>query len=520
MNEKFTSASIESKKPNKPDYGRAIQCALDGYARDGATWLRARHIFHETIEATGSSEAVLRNALYEASEGAESTYEEATARFWTFIEGENGNHARYAAAIESALDGYAKDGQSWLLARDVFFDILSRSGTVRDAVNIALAVIAEGAESSVASAERNFWSMINDEPEAVVSVPVVDVKEAALSISEVQRPWPKETSEIGGMTRRIEYNEAAQIFERVEIRGDGRGGRLTPALLSEAGLLPRHRLEVEDRTIWFSPGYDLGGGRVAVIGYAQGDDGSIIARSYYRSNSQGIWRYLPQYRLSEKGKINWFSKGYGEESVTLPASLQESLTRAIDDDGGILQLDSADAQAVFSGTARYLNSVNTVYHRQVAEWPVRLAGVPEAGFNQLPPPETIHLTYEQTPKFDAKISSWQQETKLYGRVTCDVFPSNDGKLRYVFSRDEQGRAWVSSIENDSPLESTGLRRVWVSGGALTTPAEEYVQQAGNYGGVKSREDSHYVDMFANYLSKIPTIRDYLASVETRRAREG
>lgn len=516
MSETFPHISHEHKEPTEPDYGRAIQYALDGYAKDGVTWLRGRHAFHEAMEKTGLLDTALRNALYVASRGAESTYEEATSKFWNLVEGEDGNHARYSLAIKRALDGYAKDGDSWLFARDVFFDVLGQNGDVKDALSRALTVISGEAESSEYGAEGRFWQEVDssaskDALEAVAADS--NVEEATYPTLEIVGVWPDETVDIGGLTSKIEHSEAEQIFEHVEIRGDGRAGELTPELLERVGLLPRHRIEIENRTIWFSPGYSIRGGRIAVIGYVQDDDGSVVARSYYRSNSQGVWRYLPQYKMKE-GSLSWYSKGYGEESVTLPAKLQEGLTRAVNDDGGILVFDHDTTQAVFSGTARYVNSEGTVYHRDVVERPVRVKGVPEAEWSQLPPPETVRPDYEQAPRFEHILSSWQQETGLYGRVTYEVIPSNDGMLRYVFSRDEQGRAWISSIENDSPLESTGLRRKWVSGGALVTPAEEYLDHSGGYGVVKHARGG-YADMFDNYLSKMPVIRDYLAFVESR-----
>jgi hypothetical protein len=115
------------------------------------------------------------------------------------------------------------------------------------------------------------------------------------------------------------------------------------------------------------------------------------------------------------------------------------------------------------------------------------------------------------------LARWEQDTSLYGRVVCEQIPSMDGTLSYIFSRDARGRAWISGIENRSPIESTGLRRQWMTGGALATPAYEYAQQSGGYGNDSDRKSS-YVDMFEHYLSKVPTIRQYLASVQQRETR--
>ena len=66
--------------------------------------------------------------------------------------------------------------------------------------------------------------------------------------------------------------------------------------LKRAGLSPpRHKVEIENATILISQIFKIGA-RVAVIGYVkEGDSDKYIARSYYISQSQGIWEYLPFY---------------------------------------------------------------------------------------------------------------------------------------------------------------------------------------------------------------------------------
>lgn len=82
----------------------------------------------------------------------------------------------------------------------------------------------------------------------------------------------------------------------------------------------------------------------------------------------------------------------------------------------------------------------------------------------------------------------------------------------MFCRDNYGRAWVGGIEDDSEVQSTGLRKSWIEGGDLATPAFEYPEQAGGYENTDLAVHP-YVDMFENYLKKIPVIRQYLESKE-------
>src|SRR3989344_3905887 len=82
----------------------------------------------------------------------------------------------------------------------------------------------------------------------------------------------------------------------------------------------------------------------------------------------------------------------------------------------------------------------------------------------------------------------------------------------MFFKDAAGRAWIGGIEDDSETQSTGLKKSWVEGGDLATPAYEYktgrTDQTGGYGNDKMRNGS-YVDMYDNYLKKIPVIQEYL-----------
>lgn len=521
MDEHFSVSREQRDTPdreNRPDYGRAIEQALTGYAHDGGAWLHGRDTFWDAINDGAMIDEALRNALMAAEEDAETTPDEATDRFWLSVEGERGNHAMYGEAINRALTGYAHDGGAWLHARDMFFEALRRGEDDRTALAAALDLIREEAVSSQADAIDRFGSdevpgqpEFFDNPEETGELTINPSREnAPMAVLEPDAErWPAATTHIGGETVSIEYNEAESIFRRVEIRGDGRAGELTPELLEKSGLLPHHRLEIDGRTMWFSHGYDIGGGRVAVVGYVQDDEGAIVARSYYKSNSQGVWRYLPQYRMSGE-KISWYSKGYGEESITLPAELQEGLARSLEDDGGILELNPKDAQAAFTGTARHLGAEQTVYFRDVSAYPQHVAGIPRQKGHELPNPETIRPEYEHTPEFTKQLGSWEQDTSLYGRVRYEVYSSRDGSLKYTFCRDDQNRVWISGIENNSPVESTGLHTAWVDGGPLTVPAYEYDVQAGGFGGNYHGTNRHYVDMFENYISKLPIVREYLS----------
>jgi|GEM_PF-1524159 len=328
-----------------------------------------------------------------------------------------------------------------------------------------------------------------------------------------ERPeWPEKATQIGEGILHLSREGAGNLLAHTDIRGDGKAGRLTRELIEQSDLMPRYSMKAGERYFAFSQAYDLGGGRIAVLGYVQDkENGGLIARSYYRSGTHAEWRYLPQYMVDEDGEISWYSKGYGEESLKLPAELQKGLATMLEDQDELVHLDEDTTETVFSGTARTVGSEGTVYHKQVEKYP-RTLGIPERGPDgELPLPEQVVVNADDEPDFENVVSKWEQATELYGRVRSYTYRSKNGDLLYTFNHTEDGRAGVGGIENNSPLESTGLHQVWLTGGPLTTPIAERPSQAGGYGGEPEPRNNRRVDMFNNYLWRIPMIQRFLRS---------
>ncbi len=306
----------------------------------------------------------------------------------------------------------------------------------------------------------------------------------------------------------IDETLANEIFKKVKIEGDDLNGKkLTPEVLRSEGLLPKYKITIGETVYFFtSNGYNLTDSRIGVLAYVKKGD-EIVVRSYYRSNSQGVWRYLPNYTVDKDGDIDWYGKGYGEESITLPISIQESLTRITSE--GIF--DVKDPDLVFVGTAKKHGKRND-YYEEIESEPKKIDGNFYSRDKKISP-ENMRINNESSPDFSNRISAWKQKSNLYGEYSIEVFSSKDGKLKYMFCRDSKGRAWIGGIEDDSELQSTGLKKSWINGGDLTTPAYEYKSQDGGYGNRKLSK-SGYVDMFENYLSKSPLIQEYLKSRST------
>jgi hypothetical protein len=249
-------------------------------------------------------------------------------------------------------------------------------------------------------------------------------------------------------------------------------------------------------------------------------DGKVTANSYYRSNSQGVWRYLPDYMVNDNGEVSWLGKGYkghSEDSLTLPAILQKTLSEITNDSTNIKKLN-VDPFMVLAGTTCVYGRERGAYYEEIDDTPKilenHLTSYEQSDGIKLAPPETVSVPYDLSPDFSVCLTSWSQETPLYGKINIDLIPSRNGDLKYMFCQDSIGRAWIANIEDGSEISSTGLRKSWMLGENLTKPAFEYkysrIDQTGGYGNDKIRNGS-YVDMYENYLSKIPIIKEYAAT---------
>ncbi len=307
----------------------------------------------------------------------------------------------------------------------------------------------------------------------------------------------------------IDTEESNHVMTKAEIHATpfNNGDRLSIEDLAKEGLAPKYKITIGGTTLWFSSSpYDLGDDRIAVVAYVENNKGAVVARSFYRSNSQGIWRYLPNYQLNGIGNINWYSKGHGEQSVTLPWQLQLALS-AISNKEKAKKVNNSDF--IFGGTARDLGYMGTFY-MDVEGMPQRLESnfYSENPDNKVSPDQLVFHNPQATPNLNHEIAVWKQNSALYGPINIRVFNSQDNALTYMFCEDRQGRVWIGGIENNTEIQSVGLRKRWVDGGDLVTPAFEYHSQTGGYGN-NNLSNGNYVDMFQNYLSKIPIIQEYL-----------
>ncbi len=300
---------------------------------------------------------------------------------------------------------------------------------------------------------------------------------------------------------------------------------LEPDDLDAAGLGPQYKLEIDGKSILFSDPYQVSRGRTAYVAYVPNErNDRYVARTFYLSNSQGVWRYLPSYLSDGADGVDWYDKGMSEQSINAPIAMQEALNSILVSRATPPIVPPGNPNFYFAGTAREIGKIaeeraNITYRVEVDATPVSLPGTFEASAQERRAngaklaPENIQFSDPQAaPDFsEGPIETWQQQTSLYGNITMEIYESQDKNYRYMLCRDVKDRVWVGGIEDKSAVTSVGVRKSWIQGGDLMTPAYEYTSQVGRQEYANQRDrNGNYVDMYANYISKIPMIRDYNA----------
>ena len=306
--------------------------------------------------------------------------------------------------------------------------------------------------------------------------------------------------------KEISSSESQTVLRKTEIHGDEFNGiKLTAEILRRNNLYPRYMIETEGVKIYFSQLYRMSS-RLAVVVYVDTGNGIVVARTYYQSSSQAMWRYLPGY-LMRDGSIGWYDKGHSEDSLNAPYIIQMALSTL--SRGQILEVDNPSL--IFAGTARdiYTQEERT-YVGEIEKEPTKLKGNFYAGEDMKNNPNQV-VFYDKAdePDYNNLLVSFTMPSKAYGEITVEVYASKNRKYKFMLCKDSKDRVWIGGVENGSNITSMGIRENWVYGGDLSTPAFEYYSQDFGYGNDELRQ-GRYVDMFKNYISKIPIIAEYVS----------
>src|SRR5574344_961001 len=244
----------------------------------------------------------------------------------------------------------------------------------------------------------------------------------------------------GAHLSKLEDKESAEILQNSKVDGDpylynGESFDLTTAALEQCGLAPEFKTRVGGREIDLSKVYTARD-HDCVMAYVANGEGGFTTRSYYRSRSQGVWRYLPDY-TSNGNSIQWFGKGISEEATTLPSSLQKSLNKIPKiDDGKITTLPDF----LLAGTAKrydnkdvYISNLSNGtmrgdFYQEVSAKPIHAS---YTTLNKVSKAEPEHLNPSiSEPDFKKEISEYSYDSSLYGKLTAHEFASQDGNFSY------------------------------------------------------------------------------------------
>ena len=317
---------------------------------------------------------------------------------------------------------------------------------------------------------------------------------------------------------------AEKYMEEAYVDGDpyehsGKKYQLTPKILDEMGLKPKNALEIANKTIGFSDAFSCDG-HLACIGYVPTKDGVSVC-TYYRSNSSGSWRYLPDYVQENE----WCGKGYNEESLTLPFEMQKKLTEVVNKP--LVKITNTIPEFPFYGTAKsykkkedyakayHFHSLTGAHYQESSTVPLFDYGETKLQKTQ---PETVGSQVIGTPSepnFKHELDHYKMQTPMYGDVSVHLYPSQNGELLYTVCethKNNRREAWISGISTPTELTSKGTPKNWVSGGDIATPLYEYQSMSSGFGSESDTYDS-YTNMWDNYLSKSPIIQKYLKDTD-------
>lgn len=320
--------------------------------------------------------------------------------------------------------------------------------------------------------------------------------------------------------------ESKHYLEQGQVDGDqyiyqGNAYELSSDNLKQLGLEPKYGLSLPGANIGLSDIYSNSHGHNAVTAYVQTAKGIKIC-TYYHSKSHGVWRYLPDYVAKDDPNslnVSHYGKGYSADSVTLPSETQFVLD-LMTQNNQPLNLDAANSNFAFFGTAKrydgkaYENAqlsgqFRGDYYQEVSRRPIYNLSSP----NGRSDPQSLNISGDFAPVFVYPENSHYTNSNTYGRINIEQFASANNKLRYTFNRDSENHAWISNIEVNSPISSTGLHTEWIEPGDFNTPMLEYASQSDGYGEGKY---GNYVSMWNNYLKRMPIIQKYLESLEHAR----
>lgn len=283
------------------------------------------------------------------------------------------------------------------------------------------------------------------------------------------------------------------------------------------------------------------GGRDHCVGYVELENGQIAPRLFYKSNSDGDWRVAPYYErtVDEQGR----EQGYYSKGDTMEYGYVRE-TRVVDDlrtaleNGAMQDRGSITAEQLrwltncFSKEA--LGDTNT-YEKEVFEVKMKRSEIGESLFEFVPGMgfETdngqtaaniiskIELPDQIKPDFSKPAVGIRiSEHPILGQITTEKILSKNGNSVWSFSKDKEGRVWVSGVINSSINRPTTYGtddEVYIAGVLDNKPIEYKSQVGGLREGIdfKPTKANGYVDI-TPLLDNLRVIQEYRMATQTYR----
>lgn len=314
--------------------------------------------------------------------------------------------------------------------------------------------------------------------------------------------------------------QSSLLLARTQFAGDPQAH----GKIQQAGLSPRYTTEVRGRRMHLSKPFQSRGYN-AFLGYVESDDGSLQARTFYQSKSQGIWRSASG--LLGHSTFGKGPKGQFESSTNLPVEMQQRLSEvsrnseSIQAEASILEaaLHAPLEKLSTSEPSRFDRSLQTRsfgrFERRVAVDKYQSVGEPTSFRYDHP---------GQEPDFSAKPQSFEMDHPTRGTLQASSVKSRDGEVQYLFLQDSEKRSWLGAVESVGPVNDFGVPGTALQDDSLTHPAIEYTQQIAEpyrgpvvtwdkvYNNFTKQEETlpGYVDATA-YTRELPPVKAFLAA---------
>lgn len=281
-------------------------------------------------------------------------------------------------------------------------------------------------------------------------------------------------------------------------------------LLTSKNLLPQYEYSISNGKIAVSrPFMDIGNRKFFVVQVESG--GKTETMTFYRSNSSAVFRKLPSYHR----RIGWYDKSFSEDALTATPELQEILNSAALNEleapvvsdmsqlEGVIHVFDSPSDAKY---AQFKSQMAKSYESHEILSPNQKTLSDGVG-RSFPEPKEIQIADPaHAPNYSHPIRSYTLENPTYGKVTAEVYPSENGQVEYTLMRDSTGKVWFGDIGMTQTSLNSGLRSDFIRGEELTAPLWEYPKQIATP--YKSGVYHGSYESNWNYIREIPEIQRY------------